>query len=256
MADQREWLNMSGVGQVTFMNQRSFGPPPGQQAFTTEGTFSWVAPAGVTKVSVVVVGSGRCATGGALAYKNNYSVTPGSSYSVFVSTTGGTRSYFVNACTVSAGYANLRTGDGGGNGGNSFGAGHGAGGYSGDGGIGGCQGTCGSKTGTAGTGGAGGGGGYYICSCVGIPFVGAGGGVGLLGQGSSGAGGSPGIGGGGGSGGANGTNGFCTTPNGGAFGGGRGFNLCAGTYTGGKSALRIIWPGCARSFPSTRTGNE
>jgi hypothetical protein len=28
MADKREWLNMSGVTQAVFMNQRSFGPPP------------------------------------------------------------------------------------------------------------------------------------------------------------------------------------------------------------------------------------
>ena len=37
-------------------------PPPGQQAYTTAGTYSWVCPAGVTSVSVVAVGGG----GGAL----------------------------------------------------------------------------------------------------------------------------------------------------------------------------------------------
>jgi hypothetical protein len=26
--------------------------------------------------------------------------------------------------------------------------------------------------------------------------------------------------------------------------------------TGARGAVRIIWPGCARSFPSTRTANE
>jgi hypothetical protein len=53
---------------------------------------------------------------------------------------------------------------------------------------------------------------------------------------------------------------------GGARGGGGGQGaLCAGpiplfsTQTGGNGgggAVRIIWPGCARSFPSTRTANE
>lgn len=246
---------MSGVGQVTFMNQRSFAAPPGQEAFTTEGTFSWVAPAGVTKVSTVVVGSGKIAngaTGGALSYKNNISVSPGTSYTVFVSTTSCTRSYFINSCTVSAGGGSARTGDGGGNGG------AGAGGYSGNGGQ---AGDC-STSGTAGSGGGGGGGGFGY-----TPFVaswrGAGGGVGLLGQGSNGAGGFSGgvcataFGGGGGSGGGDGGNSTASVAgSGGLFGGGPGFCPCLGNGTGGRSAVRIIWPGCARSFPSTRTGNE
>jgi hypothetical protein len=49
---------MSGVQQVVFQNQRSFGAPPGQQAYTSPGTYTWVAPAGVTVVSVVAVGAG------------------------------------------------------------------------------------------------------------------------------------------------------------------------------------------------------
>jgi hypothetical protein len=34
--------------------------------------------------------------------------------------------------------------------------------------------------------------------------------------------------------------------------------LCVTVYPacGAVGAVRIIWPGCARSFPSTRTGNE
>ncbi len=32
--------------------------PSGQQAYTTAGTFSWTAPAGVTSVCVVCVGGG------------------------------------------------------------------------------------------------------------------------------------------------------------------------------------------------------
>ena len=33
MAHQREWINVSGVGQAVFMNQRSFGPPAIGAAF-------------------------------------------------------------------------------------------------------------------------------------------------------------------------------------------------------------------------------
>ena len=242
---------MSGSNQAVFMNQRSFGAPPGQQAFTTEGTFSWVAPAGVTKASVVVVGSGKtCAIGGALSYKNNISVNPGCSYTVFVSSVGCVRSSFVNACTVSAGFSANRTGDGGGNGANPGGAG----GYSGNGGLSSCSGA-----GAAGAGGGGGGGGY----ATGFPAArGAGGGVGLLGEGASGAGGftscNVGGGGGGGSGGGNGGVSCCLFGgNGGLFGGGRGLgnNGCV-QGVGGGSGIRIIWPGCARSFPSTRTADE
>ena len=40
--------NTSGVSGVV----------TGQQAYTTAGTYSWVAPAGVTSVSVVAVGGG------------------------------------------------------------------------------------------------------------------------------------------------------------------------------------------------------
>ena len=49
---------MSGALQAVFQNQRSFGAAPGSQSYTTAGTYSWVAPAGVTKVSVVAVGGG------------------------------------------------------------------------------------------------------------------------------------------------------------------------------------------------------
>lgn len=237
-------------------NQQVFaalgGVVVGQQEYSTsEGTFTWVAPVGVANVSAVVVGSGKTSgVGGALAYKNNISVIPGNSYTVFVSSVGCVRSYFVNNCTVSAGFGNNRTGDGGGNGANPGGAG----GYSGNGGLSSCSGA-----GAAGTGGAGGGGGYAT-GC--IVARGAGGGVGLLGAGTSGAGGftssNIGGGGGGGSGGANGGASSCSSAgNGGLFGGGQGFgNGGCISGTGGRSAVRIIWPGCARSFPSTRTGNE
>ena len=252
---------MSGALQAVFQNQRSFGAPPGQQVYTTSGTFSWVAPAGVTSVSVLTVGSLRNTGGsgngaGALSYKNNYTVIPGNSYTVVVGQRCGfgavVRSSFVNNCTVSAGITCARTGDGGGNGGGS-----GAGGYSGTGGI-----LIANSAGTNGSGGAGGGGGYFVFACSAPQRAGGGGGVGLLGAGSSGAGGcASGGGGGGGSGGANGTAASPGTGgNGGDYGGRGGWDFsacftCLNYGTAGRGAVRIIWPGSSRSFPSTCTGD-
>jgi hypothetical protein len=271
MVDFREWLNMSGVGQAVFMNQRSFGPigPIGQQAFTTAGTFTWVAPAGVTSVSVVCVGPGikyfsQYNAGGGLGYKNNISVTPGNSYTVRVGSMEGTQasssdSYFISNVTVRGGSGTTSgggtyTGDGGGNGGASgnltvdpdfflwmYGGGGGAGGYSGNGGAGGNGNEYASAGGTAGSGGSGGGGGG---ASGGNSANAKGGGVGLLGQGSNGAGGAASSG----------------TPNDGSpgsggsgqlYGGGGGEWSAGGTLVG---AVRIIW-GTGRAFPSTNTGN-
>lgn len=240
------------------------GVVQGQEAFTTAGTFTWVAPAGVSKVSVVTVGTTRGVTGsgnggGALSYKNNITVVPGTSYTVVVGSGsgGGTivKSSFINNCTVSAGIGNVnaRTGDGGGCGGTS-----GAGGYSGNGGN-----LVTNSAGTNGAGGGGGGGGYFVCSNSAPQRAGGGGGVGILGAGSSGTGGSAcGGGGGGGSGGNNGvTSTSCTGGDGGDYGGRGGWGFpnpcftCLSYGTAGNGAVRIIWPGCARSFPSTNTGN-
>ena len=285
-------------------------PPASQQAFITSGSYSWVAPTGVTKVSIVAVGAGgpgnttRGGGGGGLGYKNNYTVIPGTSYTVSVSSPTAGESYFVSsgtvfggrACVASTGSGGTFVGDGGGNGGSSGNniGGNGAGGYSGDGGY-------GSPTtgnGTAGSGGGGGGGGgqaqgNFTQECVYFAGfsggAGGGGGVGLLGQGGNGAGGTIGVhssctatgsfGGGGGSSGGSGTKGGNSTGftagnggAGGAYGGGAGVRGCFTRYplpsfspstsgngtngTAGSGAVRIIWPGCARSFPSTRTANE
>lgn len=231
---------MSGILQ-NFAYGRSFGAAPGQQAYTTAGTYSWVAPTGVTSVSVVTVGAGDNASqGGALAYKNNITVIPGNSYTVVVqpgNTSPSDRSSFISNATVSAGAGiGFRTGDGGGNGGTSNGlAGGGAGGYSGNGGN-------GASTGTNGDGGGGGGGSTRS----------GGGGVGLLGQGSNGIA----VAGGGGTGGSGGTNGqtrFNPGGDGGVYGGGFGSSTSNGNAGGG--AVRIIWPGTTRAFPSTNTGD-
>lgn len=228
--------------------------------YTTAGTYSWVAPAGVTSVAVVAVGGGGFA-GGGLAYGNNISVNPGCSYSVKVGA-ATQQSYFINACTLYAnGGKNCGGGggggsgggtarNGGGTGGNGYSGAGGAGGYSGNGGNGG---NCGLPCGAAGTGGAGGGGGK---ANLGVPAGGGGGGgVGILGQGASGAAGGQTVGGKGGSGGTNGGNGYfvCCV---GLFLG------SAGSYGGGgacgsNGAVRIVWAGGSRgtpSFPSTNVG--
>ena len=245
---------------------------PGQEAFTTAGTFSWVAPAGVTSVSVVAVGGSQ--NGGAgLGYKNNISVTPGNSYTVIVgarSICGSSAgdSSFCSTAVVKGGASGITsggtfTGDGGGNGGtagsNCAGGGGGAGGYSGNGGAGA---TSGNGSSGAACSGAGGGGSRAISA------GGAGGGVGILGKGSTGSGsnspcptndqvGFGGFGGSGGSSGGGGSFGPCCTPragSGGTYGGGAGRT----PYIRGSSvvgAVRVIWPGTTRSFPSTNTGD-
>ena len=268
---------MSGALQAVFQNQRSFGPAPGQQAYTTYGTYTWVAPTGVTSVSVVAVGAGNYYSGGALGYKNNYSVNAGCSYSVRVGQPAVINSlgnsYFVSTSVVKGGNSTsfstraTYTGDGGGNGGlgnSSISSGGGAGGYAGNGGD--TSNSSNACAGGAGAGGGGGGGGYVRSPDRG----GGGGGVGILGQGSSGAGGTatytaPRNGtANGGSGGSGGTDGgtasysyYCCCGStvyygipgtGGLYGGGSG-------GCGGVGAVRIIWPGSTRSFPSTGTGD-
>lgn len=240
---------------------KAAGVAAGSQSYTTPGTYTWVAPAGVTSVSVVAIGGGGKSAsvystqggGGALGYKNNYSVTPGTSYTVVVgsgayagSCTAGD-SYFVNTSTVKggAGRSYCRTvatfvGDGGGNGGLGgctcvctciTGGGGGAGGYSGAGGNG-FRGVF-STPGTCGSGGGGAGGNQG----------GSGGGVGISGgQGSNGS-----YPRGGGSGGTSGSG-----INGGSYGGG---GAGGSSSAGGAGAVRLVWPGATRQFPSTCVGS-
>jgi hypothetical protein len=296
-------------------------PVIGQVAYTTAGTYSWTAPAGVTSVSVVAVGAGGSASvyygagggGGALAYKNSISVVPGNTYTVVVGgagsvpTTvnvtggsGGASSFTAAFGTLTAsggaggqgtpkngGAGGAPTGvyDGGGSGGAGgsnlnaaasayAGGGGGAGGYTGNGGAGGGGASINvNYDATAGSGGGGGGGaGRTINNAFEDLASGAGGGVGILGLGSDGAAGvtnsSTVLGGRGGSGGANGTTTSTTSarPVGGAYGGGGGSNggssSSPGTFNNGlvgagaPGAIRIIWPGNARQFPSTRTADE
>ncbi len=273
------------------------GNQAGQQAYTTAGTYSWVAPAGVTKVSVVAIGGGAggygntSGAGGELRYINNVSVTPGNSYSVTVGA-GGCHNLVSNQChgkpstfssviqangggvqnnwpcsgcvrnwQTTSGFGGTGYVGGQGRNGVSSAGGGGAGGYSGTGGLGGSS----MSSGSSGSGGAAGGGAGNrpYCGCVGFFVGGAGGGTGILGAGCSGAGGTwnsgtnTASGGGGGSGGNGGQAGQgSNTGNGGLYGGGGGSsgNGNIAGY-GAAGAVRIIWPGCTRQFPSTCTGN-
>lgn len=264
---------------------------PTQIIYATPGTYTWVCPAGVTSVSAVCIGGGtqggwrftgssspQGGGGAGLGWKNNIAVTPGQSYTVFVGAAGTSGaslppnggsvaqdSYFINTTTVKGGGSQgvpggTYTGDGGGNGGSggtgntggNSGGGGGCGGYTGNGGNGGGA----NASGSAGSGG-GGGGGAGSSSFTG----GGGGGVGLFGEGSNGSGGvytdKTLKNGGGGSGGSSGYN-TTSAGGGGSYGGSGGSGgPFEGGYGGAGSggAVRIIWPGTTRQFPSTNTGN-
>lgn len=223
--------------------------------------------------------------GGNLSYKNNVAVTPGTTYVVTVGegALGGnvTGEYQPvpggNSSVTDGGATTLILAVGGGQTGASIGTAHysggntgqatvnypggggGAGGYANVGGNGGNANNLGSSTGTAGgSGGSGGGGaaggaGQWANGYGGF----GGGGVGIYGLGTTGAG-ATNTGGNGGSGGANGVlhAGNATYDgHGGAYGGGGGgggYWIPMAGGPGGVGAVRIIWPGTTRTFPSTR----
>jgi hypothetical protein len=259
----------------------SSSPPVGQSIYLTSGTYTWVAPAGVTSVCVVCVGSslkwasnlyyGRGGAG--LGWKNNITVVPGTSYTVVVSNgdVSPTDSYFINTSTVRGGTGTgttaggTYTGDGGGNGGTGGAAvnttsgagGGGAGGYSGNGGNGGAQGANNGAAAATNSGGGGGGAGGTSGA-----FGGGGGGVHLFGIGSTGSGGVYGAA----------TNNLAAAGNFGSYGKvgtmsntgggyspplGGGYAGTSAQVSGGGTApggVRIIW-GPGRSFPATNTFN-
>tara|TARA_B100002019_G_scaffold261842_1_gene248886 strand:- start:4514 stop:5710 length:1197 start_codon:yes stop_codon:yes gene_type:complete len=206
--------------------------PPGNQEYTSAGTYTFTVPANVTQLCVVCVGaggkngignSGQAGGGGALAWKNSISVTPGSTGTVTVGGPGNHSGNNGNAGGLSkfnyggVDYA-VANGGGGGNGdgssggnpgsggtvgGNYDGGGSGgsggqdssnhggpgggaAGGYSGAGGAGASAPNTGASNGSSGSGGAGGGGGKGGQSEMG---GGGGGGTGIYGIGSNGTGG-------------------------------------------------------------------
>tara|TARA_X000000368_G_scaffold408685_1_gene389632 strand:+ start:18009 stop:18941 length:933 start_codon:yes stop_codon:yes gene_type:complete len=297
------------------------GKVVGQEVLLTDnssqGTDTWTCPAGVTSVSVVCVGAGAKGSGynggggGALSYRNNCTVVPGTTYTYEIGIGGGETgsvqggdSYYqghetyiqFESGTSNYCYANGGTvdntqdsqsgcvggaaptsaqGDGGGQGGGggtsshgyAGGGGGGAGGYDGKGGTSGYMdgywsasyhGTTSSQHPQGKGGGASAGGNRWGGGN-------GGGGVGLLGEGTSGAapagdyssaGGNLGLA-NGGSGGGDGieqVDGVDTYRRGCEYGGGGGGGL--GIGNGGDGAIRIIWPGDERSFPTTRTADE
>jgi len=280
------FTNAAGGGGVGLQEKGSNGAGGSidngalQQEYTSAGTFTWYAPAGVTSVCAVCVGAGGNETtaggdgGGGLGWKNNIPVVPGQGYTVVVGAQGtgganGQDSYFLDYNTVRGEGGTIGTnqnggtgggyvGDGGGNGGDggsangNRGGGGGAGGYSGNGGMGGTGISFGASYGNQGNGGAGGGG-------AGASWEGgAGGGAGLLGEGTDGAGagtydgqGSQAYGhcGKGGSGAAPQT--FASFPGLGPGSGGGGGN----GISGNRGAVRLIW-GTGRAFPSTNTADQ
>ena len=242
--------NSLGTDSASSSNTITVPSVVGQQAYTSVGSFTWVAPTGVSQVSAVCIGGGGgggsyTAGGGAgLGWSNNISVVAGNSYTVVVADEGSGNNSSVFSVVGKGAYGGPYggtqnrghyTGDGGGLGGygTTYGGG-GAGGYSGSGGA----------SGAAGSGGAASGGGG------GVPN--GGGGVGILGEGSSGA--SPGSygAGNGGSGGANG--GGANNSYGGLYGGGSGATYDGSSGDGGHGAVRIIW-GSGRAYPSTNTAD-
>ena len=273
----------SPVGQQIYKNSVS-----GFTTITATGQLQWTftVPAGVTSISVLCVGAGGFSTGatavggagGALAYTNDYSVTPGQTFTVIVgqsgnwATTNGNLTSSRNTtfggtiCGAGGGHSDAvlagqnpggvvlyGTGGAGGQGtysGNNSGGGGGAGGYSGAGG----NGASGVIASTSGSGGGGGGGGSGTQG-------GYGGGVGIYGVGANGVGGSSstnGFSGTGGSGGLPITSVQAVSITDDAFGGGAGGirNSASSSHgLGGNGVVRIVWPGNIRQFPSTNVGN-
>lgn len=83
---------------------------PGQQEYTTAGSYVWTVPAGVTSVCVLCIGGGgggagyfgQAGAGGGLAYKNDIAVTPGTTHNITVGA-GGAGMPYTNLTNVAPG---------------------------------------------------------------------------------------------------------------------------------------------------------
>ena len=278
-------------GTLTVCGQISYPPPPsgsalyeGSSSSTNGGTqaYTWYAPGGVNSVSVVTIGAGAggyygwasCGgAGGGLSYSNGIGVSPGSGYTIQAGNGGcwsqsaGGYSCFPGVL-AGGGSCGCCSGCGciGGPGGpgtvtfpNTAGGGGGGGGYGPN--------QCWSNnSGHTGCYGGGGSANSHHSSTYG---TGGGGGTGAYGQGSNGSCGRPDYGHANGSGGGGGSGGTCGYPGepwsngqghgyncGGNYGGGGGGSGTShGGGYGGKGAVRIIWPGSTRSFPSGNAGS-
>ena len=266
--------------------------PPGQQAWTTPGTYSWAVPDGVTSVSIVCIGGGansydasdgkggRGGAAGALAYSNNVAVSPGETLTIIVPASSDSFTY-ANAAVQrsgtdvvmaqgarrtppregraasSVGEVKYSGGSAGLNASGKFAGagGGGAAGYTGNGGKGGNSESGGSAAASGGGGGGGGGGGS------GDNRGGAGGGgAGIVGAGTTGGPASTDIGGRAGSGASNASNVTSRTGTAGtSFGAGGGGGGYSGLFNGLGSdgsggAVRILW-GEGRAYPNTDTAD-
>ena len=288
--------NSKGYGSYSSSSGSVSTPvAPGSALYTTTGIYTWVVPAGVTSISAVVVSAGgnnggcignfcgiyvsqQGGGGGGLSYMNNFSVTPGNSFSLRVGGAGGARLtsgasrlcsptvnvvFAVGACYRTAGYgcgSSPRVNGTGGCGGAAMytcsrpaygGGGGGAAGY-------GCKSGDGGSSGGAGGAGVNGGGGGGNSSGNSGPPARGGGGIGIYGQGVNGN-----ANGGGGSGGNDagnnppGCNYLGNRLVGGNYGGGSGGSSSNGGYGGSGAGgfVRIVWPGSTRQFPSTCVGS-
>lgn len=282
---------------TSWVDSKRIPKPIGQIEFRTPGADTWTAPNGVETVSVVVIGGGGRGNtsanvgggggGGGLAWRNNISVTPGTTYNLTVgaggdnTTVDGGNSTITFGGTTITGYggvgATLSTGGtgggwdagyglntsgadgnggqggaGGDGGGGNGGGGGGAGGYTGNGGAG------SSTSGSSGAGGGAGGGGGSDSRARG-----GGGGTAPYGEGADGSGGSTDATtlqnmAGGGSSNGQGNHGRSEFDeahwgHGGLFGGGGSGEDTGASTTyrmhGAPGIVRIIWGG-DRSFPS------
>ena len=228
----------------------------GQQVYTTPGTYTWIAPYGVTSVSVVAVGGGG---GGWASINTQYTISDGGDSS-FNSTTvkagGGKQGFAQNGGSSNVGGAGGLVINGTGTAGarGNYPGGYGAGGGGGAGLLNGSQAATGANADWSGTGGTG----------ASIVTNGAGT-VGTAGD-IVGSGGNYGGGGGGGRDGTGGGGGAIAYANSitvvpgqsytvivGAAGSPKGAPDRGGGF-GGPGAVRIIW-GAGRSFPSTLIGD-
>lgn len=283
------WKNIEWVGQG---NTYSSGHLYTQAVSGGTSTYTFTVPSGVKNISAVCIGQG--ATGyswssggngaGALAYKNNISVTAGDTFTVTISNTA-TTFYRAGVVNLIANAGSGRNGgtysgaDGGGNGGDGginnyslgpYYAGTGSGGAGGYSGAGGSGGTLNSLTGVSGGagsgGGAGAGGGTYDTGYnSGYAGGSAGGGTCPYGEGSSGAGGTGDTNSGSGSNATAGGHGSIdatvppsTTIQYIAFGAGNNLGYAgAGIAARGTraGACRVVWGiGNNQSFPATNVG--
>ena len=173
--------DFSGNGNNWTVNNISLDPST-RQSFTTVGTTSWTAPAGVTSVQYLVVAGGGAGGGGVGAYFGGggagglltgyATVVPGQTYNITVGaggtggsgtgTNGGDSSFGSFATATGGGFGGTfytTVGNGGSGGGGFFNGGSAGTGIAGQGYIGGTSSTLDSG---GGGGGAGGAGGYFV----------------------------------------------------------------------------------------------